>query len=545
MNKIMKKHWICLLWAISLLLTAVQPAEAQTLRQVVVEETGSSIFPSRFMQAEGQAHVLVIPVEFTDYQFSEDPVETLEEIFWGSGGTKTPSLTDYFARASYGELTISGEVQPVVALHGTRQEYEGRHPDMIEELLAVLTERGVDLHQFDRNQDGILDGLYLVWAGTPGTAESAWWPYSDTFYWDFTTSGIQVGSYSSLSYELLTSSAAFRQYTAIHETGHQLGLTDYYASAYESGTSATVMMDRNEGDEDCFSKLILGWVEPEVVTDSQIITLGSASVHPEAAVILPSSWNGNYLSEYFMAEYVTPEANQSNQPLSPQGAVRIWHVNAATSRWTDDITSSMYRYRNSGSGPKLLTVVDADQEWYTAGAQIAEEQMLLYSGEETGIAIYVDSLSGSEARLRITYFGQEPAEPETSSGLSGPAYSGQESANSTDLAAESSQEESSLPADSSGEGAETSDEEGSIESDGEETEGTPDEENSDENVLGEEGEEPETEHAENSESAEAAEKKPVPPVVPVVFVIGLGALLCYLALSDKKKKHKKKKKRKR
>ena len=66
----------------------------------------------------------------------------------------------------------------------------------------------------------------------------------------------------------MTQDSLLRQYTAIHETGHQLGLTDYYANSYTSGTNAAVMMDRNEGDEDCFSKMLLGWISPQVVTSS-------------------------------------------------------------------------------------------------------------------------------------------------------------------------------------------------------------------------------------------------------------------------------------
>lgn len=483
--------------------------------QVIIEETGSSIFPSEFMPAEGEAYTLVIPVEFGDYRFAEDPVPQLETIFFGDGSALAPSLSDYFEKASYGKLIIQGEVQPVVTLPSGRQAYGKDHVEWIEEIFKILEQRGLDFSRFDQNQDGILDGLYLVWAGQPQNAQSSWWPYSDTFYWDFRAAGVRLGSYSSLSYELLTAPTPFRQYTAIHETGHQLGLTDYYASPTESGTGAGVMMDRNEGDEDCFSKMLLGWITPQVIQKSEWVTLSSAATTPSAALIAPPSWDGNYLSEYFMAEYITPEENQTKQELSAGGAVRIWHVNAATSLWTNDITSSMYRYQNSGSGAKLLTVIDLNRQWYTSGDQITEQQTLLYSGEETGIAIRVEEVQNGKAALCVIYNGEEPAKPETGTESSG--HEGQVTESSEMQQSEESHPEEDPAEDSAVFSQEENRQEESAES------GT----------------------LQNGETAEEAEsKKSISTIFPILFVILLAALIVYLLLNDGKKHKKKRKRRK-
>ncbi len=492
--------------------------------KVMIEDVGNSIFPSNFMPAEGNVGALVIPVEFVDFRFQEDPGQTLEAMFSGEGTAYVPSVVDYFARASYGEMQLTPEVQPVVRLSGTRKSYSGDHAKLISDLLTVLTDRGVDLNEFDRNQDGILDGLYLVWAGRAESAGSDWWPYSDIFYFDFEVCGIRIGSFSSLSYELMTQDSQLRQYTAIHETGHQLGLTDYYANSYTSGTNAAVMMDRNEGDEDCFSKMLLGWITPQVITSSSYVTLQPASSKADAALIAPSGWDGNYLSEYFMAEYVMPEANQSNQPLSAGGGVRIWHVNAATSQWTDEITASMYRSDNSGNGAKLLCVVDAEKEWYYAEDGIDEGQTLLYSGESSGIEIEVDRIENEQARLKVTYFGEEPAEPE------------EFQANEPDDSVQDS-EEDLTEAGENGQDADSNVEK-------------PDDDVSDEEIGGEEtdmtaGDETvktEQEAVLEGEEAEQTKKK-LPQAFPVLFLIGLGVLVYLLLKGDKKRKHKKGRKR--
>ncbi len=483
--------------------------------QVWIEDVGTSIFPSRFMPSEGSVGALVIPVEFVDFQFQEDPVDTLKAMFDGDGTDLAPSVADYFYAASYGEMQMLPEIQPVVRLSDTRKSYNGDHAKLIQDLLAVLVDRGVDLHDFDQNADGVLDGLYIVWAGAPTSAGSDWWPYSDTFYFDFETSGILIGSFSSLSYELLTEDSALRQYTAIHETGHQLGLTDYYASSYVSGTGASVMMDRNEGDEDCFSKTLLGWTVPQIITDSCYVSLQSASVTNDAALIAPLSWDGNYLSEYFMAEYVTPEANQSNQPLPDGGGVRIWHVNAATSQWTDDITASMYRCDNSGDGPKLLSIVNAVQEWYGTADVISEDLTMLYTGENSGISIRVDSIENGKAVLCISYFGEEPARPEMPE-ESAPEEDNQETE-------ESQMDENSSARDE-------------------------DQELSEDNTEGETNADAKKESEEDSsiedhEKEETKISKKLSDVLPVVFLIVLCMLVYLLLKGDKKRKHKRGRKR--
>ena len=502
-----KKAAISIFLAISLLVTLAIPGSAQ----VIIENVGTSIFPSNFMPAQGNVGALVIPVEFIDFRFQEDPVENLEAMFSGNGTDLVPSVEDYFTNASYGEMKINAEIQPVVRLDKTRSSYSGQHAQLIEDLLAVMTDRGIDLSEFDQNGDGVLDGLYIIWAGAPEASGDDWWPYSDTFYFEYKVAGIQLGSFSFLSYELLTENSVLRQYTAIHETGHQLGLTDYYADSYTSGTNAAVMMDRNEGDEDCFSKMLLGWITPQVINSSCYVTLESASVVADAALIAPQSWDGNYLSEYFMAEYVTPEANQEDQPLAAGGGVRIWHVNAVTSQWTDDITASMYRSDNSNAGPKLLSIVDPNTEWYGTSDMITEEQTGLYTGENSGISIRVDAIENGSAQLCVVYFGEEPAKPE--------------------------KDEASIEEEEQTE----TEEDGAVEN-SEEPDGGQNESSMAENPAEEENVQGELEFEENAVFETEGEKKP--SIGPILILILLGVLVYLVLKNDKKRKYKKRRRRK-
>lgn len=352
--------------------------------KVYVSSGSGSIFPSDlFMPAQGSVTALVLPVQFLDTMFDEDPASFLTELFSGSGTENVPSVSDYFTAASYGSLSLSFAVSPVVTLSGGRERYEDDPQKLIDEALSAAVSAGLDLSRFDSGGDGTLDGLYLIW---PGQARynSSWWPSSDTFYQEFDSCGYRIGSYTSLSYDMLRSGTAMRQYTAIHETGHQFGLTDYYAGGSTAGTGADIMMDRNIGDEDPFSKLLLGWNQPFTVSEDGWYRLDSSSVSPDVMVLAAPDWDGNLLSEYFLVEYVTPEGNNASISVPEGGALRVWHVNAETSRYTNEITVDMYKYSNKPeSDEKLLTMAVSGTQWFLPG-ETADLSGLLY--EDSGLS---------------------------------------------------------------------------------------------------------------------------------------------------------------
>ncbi len=66
-------------------------------------------------------------------------------------------------------------------------------------------------------------------------------------------------------------------HTLIHETGHALGLPDYYDTSYsgKNASGSVDMMDHNVGDHNSYSKTLLGWVNPIVVTGATSVTINS------------------------------------------------------------------------------------------------------------------------------------------------------------------------------------------------------------------------------------------------------------------------------
>ena len=129
-------------------------------------------------------------------------------------------------------------------------------------------------------------------------------------------------------------------HTYIHETGHMMGLDDYYT--YDGGIGpigGIDMMDYNIIDHDVFSKFAYGWIKPMVVSGSCEITLNSAAETGES-ILIPTgdSWNGTAFDEYLLLEYYTPTvlnqqdsekkyAGNNKQGFTERG-VRIFHVDA-------------------------------------------------------------------------------------------------------------------------------------------------------------------------------------------------------------------------
>lgn len=440
MNMNMSKRIPALVLALLLALLPVTKARAG----IFIDSAGGSIFSDPYLQSKGSMGVLVIPVQFADVRFSDDAESNLEQVFRGSGTKDAPSVKEYYAQASYDSLYMDVIVQKVVTLDKNREEYAKDPVKMITECLEYITNvRNVYLPSFDENADGRLDALYLVWAGEAGNAYSFWWPHTDNFFTNFSFRGLKINTCSYLSYEWLMNGTKIQQFSAIHETGHMLGLTDYYASTSVSGTLADTMMDRNAGDIDPFSKELLGWNAPIRVNASGTFEIGSSARTKDVLLLSAKDWDGNILGEYFLLEYVTPERNLSGLDIPSQGAVRIWHVNAQVSPYTSDITADMFRYHNrSGSDFKLLEILDPSRQFYSAGDEIGKEHFVLSSSMETGLSISIESLNGESASIRVYYAGDKPAqessEPEESE--SSLEESSQETEASGEESGENSQE---------------------------------------------------------------------------------------------------------
>ena len=228
------------------------------------------------MPTEGTARVVLLRVSFPAegdepaYGFAEgDTLEALEALVDGNAGAYPyESLAGYYGRSSYGKLAIEGEAFDYHAQHA-RSYYTYRIKDLYLEALAAL-DATVDFSRFDGNGDGLIDAIYLHFAGGDGGWGTTWWSNADKMVTPATFDGVSPCKYALLH---LPSNTADAVRTVIHETGHILGLPDYYSyraqSGSTSGRSGSLtfdMMDNNTGDHNGFSKWLLGWIGDDDVT---------------------------------------------------------------------------------------------------------------------------------------------------------------------------------------------------------------------------------------------------------------------------------------
>ena len=337
----------------------------------------SGNFPCR---AFGNMKILVIPVKIRGYDSVANAtnLERLNNAFFGeTEDTGWESVASFYKKSSYGALNLSGVVadqwydcgyttSQLAALTppaGTRNmgSYD-RTWTILEGAVSWYKQTYHDnCTQFDIDHDGLIDGVWLVY-GCPnqknasGLDQKLFWAYN---YKDYsvdvnntsilTTSPVGY-SYCWASYDFMDfgdyGAAANKvdAHTYIHETGHLMGLEDYYVAAKEEGEQnygpmgGLDMMDYNILDHNAWSKYAYGWIKPYVVDDSCEIVLKPSCTSGEA-IILPTTggFNGSAFDEYIMMEFYTPDllnyqdsfVGYSSYPHGfTENGVRIYHVDA-------------------------------------------------------------------------------------------------------------------------------------------------------------------------------------------------------------------------
>ena len=340
----------------------------------------------RYLPTTGNSKILVVPVETSNESFTSKELDLIEKGFFGSSKeTGWESVASFYEKSSYGALHISGEVAPTVKLNMTTSEleaiaksYDKQGKTYTDTLLANVIKllddkKAVNLADYDTNSDGYVDGVWLVYSATYNSSSDFYWAYT-TWAMDNTTySGKKLSCYAWASVDFLTEmdysslldhTNIADAHTFIHETGHMLGLDDYYSYDYDyspkthSGNTDTPiggvdMMDFNIGDHNSFSKYLLGWKKPTVITDEYLsannntLTLRSQTETGDSFLIpVDSSYNGTALDEYLLVEYYTPTGLNEMDAKKPYGdsglgtytknGVLVYHINATVGKIVPD-----------------------------------------------------------------------------------------------------------------------------------------------------------------------------------------------------------------
>lgn len=332
--------------------------------------------------------LLVIPVVVPGYESKADKetMDMIQTAFFGSSeDLHFESLRSYYYKSSRGQLDITGTVTDYY-FAGDQSQYFYDYNSLtsstvpylaIEAAEWVKETYGTDLTEYDSDGDGLVDAVWLVWVGFgyDNSGMTVYWPFSSTTgavsdpdYYDkpvvnnFGWAGADfIRQYSTENY-------GCDAHVLIHETGHMLGLTDYYS--YGNGLTeerygplgGVDMMDNNVGDHNPYSKMLLGWTSPYIVYGNDVTITIPASVKEDAVILLPYEGKTytvgedgkvafNPYDEYLILDFYSSEGKLNGEDYdaydieSVKGkGGRLYHVDARLARIEEHQEGSLFTY---------------------------------------------------------------------------------------------------------------------------------------------------------------------------------------------------------
>lgn len=370
------------------------------------------------LQSIGTFNYLVVPVQFSDAAVTNEELDKLNKAFNGtSAETGWQSVNSYYKTSSFDKLNMTFTIyNTYMAKNDTAYYkkyskevmYDGESAQkngaelLLEEVMTWL-EPLIDLKVYDNDSDGVLDGIWLIYtADVDYDAADFYWAYVTTYYKedgnDKTYDTLELGYYLFAGFDFMNeytgndndpyydntgiyvdatiSGLIINASTYIHETGHMLGLDDYYdydaAIGSLGGLGGADMMDNTVGDHNAYSKIMMGWITPTVVTTTQTVTLNPFESSGSCIMVL-LDYNGSYFSEYLLIDLYTntglnaAHANQNDsllyQTSSGKGVaygVRIYHVSSDVEDPYSDDYFSFTTKNNSNSDVALIELVRAN-----------------------------------------------------------------------------------------------------------------------------------------------------------------------------------------
>lgn len=267
---------------------------------------------------------LVILVNFADVAFETEKAE-MDSMLIGENYTRNYSYSykgktysvnskgsarQYFQDASNGQYNPQFDViGPVtvsnnVSYYGKNDSYgNDMYADkMVSEACKLAdTEFDVDFTQYDNDNDGYVDFVFVIYAGygeADGGASTTIWPHS----WNLLSAGTQC-KVDSKTVDLYACGNELDFYskkhtgigTFCHEFSHVLGLPDLYVTNTSSHTTMNEwdIMDygpyNNEGNTpptfSAYERFFMGWLQPRLIVEPENITLKDLQTSNEALLI--------------------------------------------------------------------------------------------------------------------------------------------------------------------------------------------------------------------------------------------------------------------
>lgn len=289
------------------------------------------------------------------------------------------SVHDYFYECSYGLFNVTFDIYGPVTVSKS-YTYYGKNDssgydlypgEMVIEVCDLAHELGVDFSKYDWDGDGMVDQVFLIYAGygeNAGAPTNTIWPHECTLTEeaDFgdgngpvTYDGVTVDTYAvSCELDNTVGSTPAGIGTACHEFSHCMCLPDFYDTSGNTyyGMDAWDLMDygtysgNNHGNcpapYTSYERMYCGWLTPKVLNEPCFVTdMKTLYETPEAYII----YNDANHNEYYMLENRQGEGFDA---FSPAKGMLVLHVYFDREAWKKNTVNYTSMQR--------MTIIPAD-----------------------------------------------------------------------------------------------------------------------------------------------------------------------------------------
>ena len=293
----------------------------------------------------GTKKFICILIGFPDLAFTKTK-EDFENLFNQAGyitDGASGSVYDYYKENSYNQLNLSVTVAGPftaannMAFYGANDSngQDANSQALVAEALA-LADPSVNYADFDNDNDGTVDGLYIIHAGfgeEAGAPADNIWAHNSGIS-SLVLDGTILRNYACSS-ELrgLSGTGITRIGVICHEFGHILGASDFYdtdfaAGGLNDGTGYWDIMGKgswnNNGatpaHHNPYTKIfVFGWATAKTITPGTSVTLNDAEKNSNSFYLIKT----NTSNEFFLCEN---RQKQSFDKYIPGHGMVIYHV---------------------------------------------------------------------------------------------------------------------------------------------------------------------------------------------------------------------------
>ncbi len=273
----------------------------------------------------GNKKLILILIEYTDVKFTksrQDFVDLMNTQNYNLNGAEG-SVKDYFSEISYNQFSLQTDVAAQIYTANNTMAYYGApngsaHDIRAYDLMLEAVQKAdadVDYSQYDNDNDGSVDGVYIIYAGygeaSSGLVNTIWPHASNISGQNF--DGKAITKYS-CSNELNANGTLTSIGVICHEFGHVCGAPDYYDTDYASGgefiglgnwdlmdrglyNTTTAKSGSKPAHLNPLEKVRAGWVTPVTITGAANLSIPDITTNPSIYI-----YNTATPNEYFIME---------------------------------------------------------------------------------------------------------------------------------------------------------------------------------------------------------------------------------------------------